>query len=342
MRLPRFIWFGASAVALLVAFLINISFGATRIPVLDILRALLWFDADNYDHFVIVFQRLPRSLIAIYLGAVMACGGAVLQGLTRNPLASPALIGINSGATLFVVASSMFVSLSPALLGVAAIMGGLIGFVSCLVVARLIGWSDDPRSLSVILSGAVLSMLFTSIANALLLAQPNLRSEFLGWITGNINHVYAERLYDFWWIGVIGFVALFALSRSLTLITLGNEKAASVGVSVGRVKLLALLAVVISTSSAVAICGPIGFVGLVVPHMVRPLIGANFAATLPANAMLGATVCLLADLGARTLFTPYVLHTGVMLDLVGGIFFAVIVKRFYLSGSAGGAARGAS
>ena len=113
MRLPRSVWFGASAVALLVAFLINISFGATRIPVLDILRALLWFDADNYDHFVIVFQRLPRSLIAIYLGAVMACGGAVLQGLTRNPLASPALIGINSGATLFVVAGSMFVSLSP-------------------------------------------------------------------------------------------------------------------------------------------------------------------------------------------------------------------------------------
>lgn len=324
-------WLLVAISLLLATFLLNMSFGATRIPLSQIALAILRFDEASYDHYIIIFQRLPRSLIAIYLGAVMAVGGAVLQGLTRNPLASPALIGINSGVTLAVVASTLFVTLSPALLVFVAIGGGICGFFCVLAVARLIGLSDDPRSLSLILSGAVLSMLFVSIANALLLTQPNLRTEFLGWITGNINHVYANRLHTMWWIGVIGFCILFALSRPLTLIMLGNDKAASVGVNVPFVKLLALLTVVVSASSAVAICGPIGFVGLVVPHIVRPLIGANFYLALPANAIVGASVCLLADLAARTLFSPYVLHTGVMLDLVGGMVFAIIVKRFYLS-----------
>ncbi|MEW5421000.1 FecCD family ABC transporter permease [Amorphus sp. 3PC139-8] len=320
-----------AAVALSAAFLANLSLGASSIPAGKIVAALTQFDDTDYDHVVVAYQRLPPALIAIFVGAVMACGGCVLQGLTRNPLAAPSVLGVTAGATLFVVAGASVFGIGEAWQGLAAIGGGLFGFASTLVVARMAGLSRDPRGLALILSGAVVSMLYASIATALLLASPSRRSDFLGWVTGNINHVYAERLFDFWWIGAAGLILLMLLSRSLTLIALGPEKAASSGVNVRLVSPLALAAVVVSSSAAVAICGPIGFVGLVVPHIVRPFAGDAMTVALPANALLGASVVLAADIVARSAFAPYVVHTGVIMDLVGGLVFALIVKRFYLS-----------
>jgi len=321
------------------AFIANLSFGASAISPRSVVTALFAFDPDNYDHFVVLYQRLPRALIAVFLGAVMACGGAVLQGLTRNPLASPGILGVSSGAMLFVVIAAFLFDVPSQGQGLAAILGGFFGFLSCLLVTRLIAQSHEPRGLAFILSGAVLSMLHGAIANAIMLMSPSRRSDFLSWATGNINHVYGERLRDFWWLGALGLVMLLAMARPLTLITLGRDKAASAGVAVMRITWLSIAAVVVSVSAAVAICGPIGFVGLVTPHIVRPLVGASFGVALPANAVLGAAICLLADLAARSVFAPHVLNTGIMMDLLGGIVFAVIVKRYYLSAAGQGAWR---
>ncbi|MBO0344107.1 iron ABC transporter permease [Roseibium sp. CAU 1637] len=313
------------------AFIANLSSGATSIPLDAVFAAFFAFDAENYDHYVILYQRLPRALMAIHAGALMACGGVVLQGLTRNPLASPSTLGINSGAAFFVVAGAYVFDLGTEAQGLAAMAGAAFGFICVLSVARLAGGDKDPRGLSLILSGALVSMLLIGLANAFLLSDPARRSDFLGWVTGNINHVYFDRLVFFWPLGVLALAGLFFLARPLTLLTLGEEKAASVGVSVRRVPRLALLCVVIGSGSAVAICGPVGFVGLVVPHVVRPLVGVNMRFALPAAALFGACACLLADILARQAFAPYVLHTGILLDLIGGTVFAVIVKRFYLS-----------
>jgi iron complex transport system permease protein len=130
---------------------------------------------------------------------------------------------------------------------------------------------------------------------------------------------------------VIGLSVLLVLSRALSLIALGPEKASSAGVNIVLVSRLAIAAVVLSCSAAVAICGPVGFVGLVVPHIVRPLVGANQSAVLPGCILVGATVCLIADMIARMAFAPFVLHTGLMMDLIGGGVFAVIVRRYYLT-----------
>lgn len=329
MRRPLLV-LAVAAIALAAALCANLSFGASPIPAAEIVRAIVHFDDANYDHYVVLFQRLPRAAIAAFVGAVMACGGAVLQGLTRNPLAAPSILGINAGATLFVVAGVILFDISAGTQGIAAIAGGLFGFGSCLVVARLAGLSGDPRGLALILSGAIVSMFYVGIANALLLASPARRSDFMSWVTGNINHVYADRLADFWWIAAVSLAGLMLLARPLTLITLGAEKAASAGVNVAMVTRLALTAVVVSASAAVAVCGPVGFVGLIVPHMVRPFVGETFRFALPVNALAGATVCLVADLTARTAFAPHVLHTGLMMDLVGGGVFALLVRRFYL------------
>jgi len=328
---------GVVAALLLLGFLINLAIGATYIALPEVISALVAFDPDDFNHYAVVYQRLPRALIAAYVGAMMASSGLVTQGMLRNPLAAPSIIGINAGATLFVVTGAFIFDLGIAAQGGAALAGAAAGLVSCLAVARLAGGDRDPRGLSFILAGGLVSMLYVALSNAILLSDPARRSDFLGWITGNINHVYADRLYQVWGLGAASFVVLLILARPLTLIMFGAEKAASVGVNVVWTRRLAFAAVLAAAGSAVAICGPVGFVGLVVPHMVRPLVGARFSAALPASASLGALVCLLADLIAGQAFQPYVLHTGIVMDLVGGLIFILIVKRYYLASNAGSA-----
>ncbi|SMH46561.1 FecCD family ABC transporter permease [Azospirillum agricola] len=316
---------------LALALLAELWIGAAAIPLSEVAGALLTLDAETYEQSVVLHQRLPRALIAVYVGAVTAVGGAVLQGLVRNPLASPSTLGINAGAALSVVAGALLFDLGTAAQGVAALAGGGAGFAACVLVARLAGRDRDPRGLSLILAGALVSMLLVGMTNALLLSDPARRTEFLGWVAGTLTHVYADRLAAFWWIGALSLLVLALLARPLTLVLLGAEKAASAGVEVGRVSRLALAAALLGCGSAVAICGPVGFVGLVVPHLVRPLVGSGLTLALPACALAGAIVCLLADLVAQTAFHPYVLHTGLVTDLLGGLVFLVIVKRFYLS-----------
>lgn len=308
----------------------SLSVGATWIPLSQVYRALAEFDDHIFFHNIIVFQRLPRVLIAMYAGSVMAAAGLMLQGLTRNPLASPAILGINAGAALFVIAGTFWFDISLWQQGIAALMGALAGFAATITVARLAGGRHDPRKLALILSGALVSLLFSGLSQAILLSDPSRRMAFLGWATGNVNHVYADRLWQFWWLGLVMLAVLIVLARPLTLITLGEEQAAATGVDVDRVSKLTFAAIVLGVGSAVAICGPIGFIGLVAPHMVRPFAGANFQLALPVCAIMGAAICVAADLIARFVFAPYVVHTAVVLDLIGGVVFVVIVRQFYL------------
>lgn len=330
----RSLFFIMAALLTVAAFWANMSIGANHIPAGEMVAAVMHFDAESYDQTIVLYQRLPRALIALYVGASMAASGAVLQGLVRNPLASPSTLGVNSGAAMFVVGGAFVFDLGVDAQGWAALLGGLFGFAICSAIPRFAGRNSDPRGLTLILSGALVSMLCVGMTNAFLLSDPSKRNDFLSWVTGNINHVYADRLYAFWWIGAAMLIVLMVLARPLTLMLLGDEKAASAGVNVKLVSKLALGASVLASGSAVAICGPIGFVGLVVPHIVRPLVGTHFSFVLPACCLVGACVCLLADLLAREAFQPYVLHTGLLMDLLGGVFFVCIVKRFYLSNTA--------
>ena len=184
--------FAASALAATLA--MHLSLGAVTVPPGDLARALFAFDETRYEHVVVQYQRLPRAGIAIFVGAMMAISGTVLQGLTRNPLASPSLLGINAGAMFAVVFVGFYLGVSPALHGAIAFAGAWFGFGCCLALTRLAALGKDPRHLGLILAGAVTSILLGAIANALLLSDPGLRDALLGWVNGNINHVYADRL----------------------------------------------------------------------------------------------------------------------------------------------------
>ncbi|MTH98341.1 iron ABC transporter permease [Roseibium sp. RKSG952] len=326
------ILFVSAAVVLLVLLTgLHLFYGFEPGTVPELLTAFKSFEANSYDQAVLLYQRLPRSLIALYAGSVSAVSGFVLQSLVRNPLASPSTMGVNAGAALFLVASALLFKAGTAVQGAAALFGAVFGFLASTALARFAGRRNDPRGLSLILSGALVSMLFTGLTNALLLSDPMSRNEFLSWLTGNINHAYIDRLALFWWIGALSILALAALARPLTLILLGPEKAASAGVNVKITSRLAFLAAVFGSGSAVAICGPISFIGLIVPHIVRPFAGNNLARALPACLVTGAILCLIADLIAREALKPIMVNTGLVTELFGGIVFLLIVKRFYLT-----------
>ena len=203
-----------------------------------------------------------------------------------------------------------------------ALAGAGFGFAACFVVARLAGRANDPRGLSLILSGALVSMLLIGVTNALLLSTPTRRAEFLSWVGGNINHVYAERLTDFWWIGAIALVMLWAVARPLTLVLLGAEKAASAGVNVARISRVALFATMLASGSAVAICGPIGFVGLIAPHAARLVIGPRHSALVIGAALCGVMLVVGSDVARQAIdLGAGRMPIGVLTALIGGPAF---------------------
>jgi iron complex transport system permease protein len=325
-------WVG-NGVLLVILSMVSLSVGAVWISPQEVIKALVSFDPTQYHHTLIQYQRMPRVLIALYCGAVMAVSGVILQGLTRNPLASPSTLGINAGAMTATLLCVFYSDFGLVAQGVFAILGGCLAFFAASLMAKSISGTKEVLGVSLVLSGVLISMLLAGIANAILLSDPTRRTDFLNWAVGNISHVYVERLSAFYPIGLVSIVALMALARPLSLLLLGHEKAASMGVSTPWLTRIAFIAVVLGASSAVAVCGPIAFIGLMIPHIVRPVVGAKFTRTLPACALVGAVLCVLADLIARTIIAPYLLNTGLVMDLVGGVFFVWVVRHYYLSRS---------
>ena len=329
--MKRSLFFIVVPLALMSLSFFSLIVGTSITSVAQLYAAFTQSEPQNYQQAVILYQRLPRTLIALYVGAVMACSGLVFQTLLRNPLGSSSTLGINAGAVLFTIVGAVLFNFDLALQGGAALVGGLFGFISSLIVTRLSAARNISHCLLLILAGSLISMLYLGIAKAILLGHPEVRTEYLGWLAGTINNVYIDRLYNFWWLGLLSVALLFLLTRPLTLILLGSEKALSMGANIKITSRIALTAAIIAASSGVAICGPIGFVGLMVPHAVRPLVGQRFLLTLPACTLLGACVCLASTLAAQILFQPYIVHTGILMDLLGGMFFIWVIKKHYLS-----------
>ncbi len=325
------IWLFFGFLLLVIALIINMSVGSKYIPIFDVLRVFYDFNEDSYFDYMVRDTRFPRSVIAIFVAANMAVCGCVLQGVSNNPLASPSLLGITSGAVFAVVFLGFYLSIPLEYHGFVAFGGGIMGFACCYIVAKMAGLKNDPRGMVLILAGAIVSSLLGTIANALVLADQGLWTLLRNWIAGDINHVYMERLNDLWLFGVIPILILFYISRPLTLIILGTETAQATGVNVKFYMMVALTCAIFASTAATAVIGPVGFFGLVVPHMVRPLVGVHFRYAIPMNIFVGSTVGLVVDSIARTAFLPFIVNTSVIMQILGGIVFVLMVRRYYIN-----------
>jgi iron complex transport system permease protein len=283
------------------------------------------FSSDtNLAHLVITELRLPRTILAVLVGGALGLSGAVLQGLLRNPLAEPGLLGVSSGAAVGAVISIYFglaaaFSLATPLLGLAGALGaGALTFAL-----------GRGGTLSLILAGAAVSGLMAAfLAMALNFApNPYAAFEMSIWMLGSLSQKSWEHILLAGPFILAGILVLSTLGRAIDALALGEEQAASLGVNLDRTRVLALLGVGLAAGAATSVTGSIGFIGLIAPHLVRPFVGYQPRRTMLPSALFGAALLLLADIGTRVLHTSSELRLGVITSLLGTPFFFWLVVR---------------
>jgi iron complex transport system permease protein len=270
--------------------------------------------------------RLPRALLGLMIGATLGLSGAVLQGFLRNPLAEPGILGISSAAALGAVLT-IYTGLS-ALFPLALPFAGLAGaLVSVLLVRVMVGPSGS--TLTLILAGVAVTAFAGAMSTLVLNLSPNpfAAMEIMFWMLGSLSD---RSMTHVWLAGplmLVGWVMLASLARPLDTLTLGSDAAATMGVNVPRLQTLAVLGTAASVGAAVSVSGAIGFIGLVVPHILRPLVGSVPSRLLPVSALGGAAMLLMADVLVRVIAPGRDLKIGVLTAMVGAPFFLWLVHR---------------
>jgi iron complex transport system permease protein len=310
--------------ATLTVMVVNIGVGQYPIGPLDVLRTVLRLPVDNGDFdFVVNTLRLPRMLVAALVGMALGVSGCILQGITRNPLAAPGILGINAGAGLVAVAIIVSFDNVPARLLPPAAFGG--AFVTALLIYFL-AWRSGDSPLRLILVGIGLGAVSSALTTILItFGNINNVQRALIWLTGS---VYGRSWDEFWALApwLVGFVPLaFFLARDLNALNLGDDVARGLGAPVAIRRGLLLLCATALAAAAVATAGSIGFVGLMSPHIARRLVGPDHLGLLPTAGLMGALIVTAADLVGRTLFAPIELPCGLITAAVGAPFFIFLL-----------------
>ena len=278
---------------------------------------------------IVFAERLPRVLLGVVVGAGLAAAGVVFQGLLRNPLASPYILGVSAGGALGAV-TAMRLGLMGAFMGLSFITG--FSFVGALVAIALVYWVGSPggrtSSVRLILAGVIVNAFFSSITMFLNYTADFTQSRrIVTWLMGGLYLADYGRVWQSLpWVAV-GFVVLWLISRDLNVLSFGDQAAAQLGVSVERAKRVAFFGGSLVTGVCVSVSGPIGFVGLVIPHMMRFIFGPDHRLLLPSSAISGAAFLVLCDTLARVGFGAAELPVGVITAFVGGPFFVWLLRR---------------
>lgn len=315
------------ALLLVMGAIAHLGIGARVIAPQTVVQALLHFDPRNFDHNVIVRLRLIRLAAAMVTGAALGVAGVLLQSVIRNPLGEPHILGLNAGAALAVVLTSTLGFTLPFGCPLIAAVGAAALFMLVLTFSSSGRTGLTPMKIT--LCGVAMSAFASSITATVLILDEQTLLAMRTWLAGDLAGLNAEIVRSASWVAAVGFALALWLSPSLNMLALGDRMAQGLGVSLLKTRLLALLAIVLLCGAAVSIAGPIGFIGLVVPQLIRRLVSVDLRVMVPLSALCGALVLLLADIAARTLFTPYELATGIMTALVGAPLFILMASRMF-------------
>lgn len=315
------------ALLLVMGAIAHLGIGARVIAPQTVVQALLHFDPRNFDHNVIVRLRLIRLAAAMVTGAALGVAGVLLQSVIRNPLGEPHILGLNAGAALAVVLTSALGFTLPFGRPLIAAVGAAALFMLVLTFSSLGRTGLTPMKIT--LCGVAMSAFASSITATVLILDEQTLLAMRTWLAGDLAGLNAEIVRSASWVAAVGVALALWLSPSLNMLALGDRMAQGLGVSLLKTRLLALLAIALLCGAAVSIAGPIGFIGLVVPQLIRRLVSVDLRVMVPLSALCGALVLLLADIAARTLFTPYELATGIMTALVGAPLFILMASRMF-------------
>jgi iron complex transport system permease protein len=313
---------GVSVVAL---FAISLTIGPAPLTLADVLAALTG-QAEETAHLIVIELRLPRAILATMIGATLGLAGATLQGFLRNPLAEPGLIGVSTSAALGAVL--MLYTGAAAFAAVALPAGGIIGGLLGMVLVQALA-GRGGSALTLILAGIAVTS-FTSALTALALnfaPSPFAALEIVFWLMGSL----ADRGFDHVWIAApfmaVGWALLAGLGRALDALTLGGDTARTLGFDTAALRMRLVLGIALSVGAATAVAGAIGFIGLVVPHLLRPLARHRPGALLGLSALGGAGLLLAADIAVRILGSGRELKIGVLTTLLGAPFFLWLILK---------------
>lgn len=281
------------------------------------------FQPDDKNYFTLMEYRLPRAVLAILLGGALAISGVLVQSVVRNPLASPDILGINNAAGLVAVSVLMFLpNLAFYWMPIFAFLGGVLSFVILWIVC---GFNFRPIKMAII--GVALSALWAAISHYLMLTNPVEINTAMLWLTGSLwgrSWSYLNVVLP-WLIVLLPLPFIFC--RDLDTLGLGENKASTLGVTVNKVQISVLVLAVALSTTAVAICGPIAFLGLVAPHLARRLVGGRHRTLLPAALIIGALLLQLSDILARVIDPPTELPAGILTAIIGAPYFFYLLMR---------------
>lgn len=310
-------------IACIVIAIVSTGLGEMVISPLNVVRSLFGMGAE--DHTMVIQKiRLPRIIVALLVGASLAAAGAILQGIIRNPLASPDIMGVTGGASVGAVTFLTY------FLGVFSIrwlpVAAMLGAAIVSIILYSLAWKKGITPVRLVLVGVGMAALMSAATTMMLVFSPtNDPAQVYLWLTGSVYASNWENVFTVLPWTVLLLSLAFIMARHINIGQLGDDLAASAGSAVERNRLILLLISVALAGSAVSVAGAVGFVGLIAPHMARKLVGSSFENVLPVAALLGGMVVMLADLVGRTLFLPLDVPVGVFTSAIGAPFFIYLL-----------------
>ena len=324
-RLGTSVFLIGGVIAVALAAGLSLFFGSTPIPPDQVLGALFSPDMANQEHVAILELRGPRTVGCILVGAAFAVAGAIMQGVTRNPLADSGLLGINAGAAF---ALALCLALLPGMSFAGVVGCSFVGaaFALAVVFGAVSFRRRNVDPVLLVLAGCAVGLFLTALAQGVAIFF-NIGYSLTFWTAGGVAGIRTDTLAMTAPFIVAALAASWALARRVTVLSLGEEAASGLGVNVGKSRTLCLLVVLVRAGAAVALAGPVAFVGLMVPHIVRHIVGTDYRLILPSCAVLGAVLVVLVDLLARVIIAPLEFPVGILITMIGVPFFIFVSRR---------------
>lgn len=306
--------------------LLSIAYGSRPIALTDVLGSFVHYDRASTDDIVVMTLRIPRTLAGILAGVALGLSGAVMQGVTRNPLADPGLLGVNAGAAMFVVLAISVFGITSAL---GYIWFGFVGAAVISVLVYVIGsvGREGATPIKLALAGAAVTAGLQSVTTAILLTDIDTYDQFRFWTVGALVGIKGSVLLVIAPFVLVGVGLALSTGRLLNALSLGDDVARSLGQRVALARVLSATAVVFLCGAATAVAGPIGFVGLTVPHLARLITGPDYRWILPYSMLLAPILLLVSDVLGRLVARPGELQVGIVMAVVGAPFFIALVRR---------------
>ncbi len=324
--IPKWILAVTSLAILLILFISSLMIGSSWISLATVIDYLLHYSTTVKEHIILHILRMPRAIAMMLIGANLSIAGCIMQALTRNPLASPSIFGINAGASFMIVLCTIILpTVNGLVLAGAGFAGGLITVLIVLIMSLAIRGGKVEVRMALI--GVVIQALLSSFTQGLLIFNEESASKIIFWLAGSAAGVKWEEIQLLLLFSIIGFVMAVSLSRSLSLINLGEDIARGLGQKIWTVRIVGSVIVIVLAGISVSIVGPIGFVGLIVPHMTRYLVGTDYRLVIPFAGVFGAILLTLADIGSRFVNFSAETPVGIITALIGAPYFVYLARR---------------